>query len=379
MKKSIIPIMIFVIILIASLIIVLKLTHEKPKLIRLAKPHSAVKHKLPVKHAAPSEKSKSAVPKHPSEEKYISGFVIFYDNGTSQKEWVKNAGALREVYLDGATIRPDGNVDRFTPATAKAIVSKYKQNAQITVSNYGKTNFDGQELQTILENPKRSQKLVNNLVGLVKNTPYSGINIDFEQNPPGNAKPFVAFLSALHAALQKEHKTLSIDVPPKTKENAWNAGYDYSGIGKNVDEVLIMAYDYSYPGGKEGPIAPVGWVKNVLQYAVHAIPVSKIELGLPMYGYDWHGKTTAGLNLSKVDNLMAQHHLKPKWDAADQEPYFTYQDASTGKNTVYYENSASINAKLDVAKHFHIPGVFTWYIGSGNSGTWKDLLHYRPY
>jgi spore germination protein YaaH len=376
LKKPIISIMIIAILLIGLASAVFEITHKKHQIAQPAKQNTHVKRPTPAikpKHSEPPIKPKTTVKTSP---KYISGFVIFYDKGTSQKEWIRNAGSLKEVYLDSATIRPDGNVDNFTPPAASKIVSKYKQKAQIAVSNYGHTNFDSHELKTILENPKRSQKLVTNLVKMVKNTPYSGINIDFEQNPPGNAKPFVSFLSALHTAVQKEHKTLSIDVPPKTKNDTWDTGYDYVGIGKNVDEVLIMAYDYSYPGGKAGPIAPVGWVKSVLQYSVATIPVSKLKLGLPMYGYDWHGHTTEGLNLSKVDNLMAQHKLKPKWDATDQEPYFTYQDASTGKNTVFYENQASINAKLQVAKQFHIPGIFTWYIGSGDTGTWNNIQNY---
>ena len=375
-KKPIIPIMIFAFLLIASLAAVSALTHKKHQSVPQEVLPASVKHDTPVKKPAPPVKIKPVV--HPRPEKPVSGFVVFYDNGTSQKEWIRNAESLKEVYLDSATIRPDGNVDNFTPPAASKIVTKYKQNAQIAVSNYGKTNFDGHEVQTIVENPKLTQKLISNLVKLVKNTPYSGINIDFELNPQGDDQQFVAFLSALHTALQKEHKTLSIDVPPKTKNETWDSGYDYSGIGKNVDEVLIMAYDYSYPGGKAGPIAPVGWVKRVLQYSVDHIPLSKIRLGLPLYGYDWHGNTTAGMNLSKVDNLLAERKLKPKWDTADQEPYFTFQDSSTGQNTVYFENSASIKAKLQVAKEFHIPGVFTWYIGSGDAVTWNDILHYRP-
>jgi spore germination protein YaaH len=364
MKKPLVSIIVASLLISASGTTVFATTYQKY--------HSS----LPAKHHETPVKHHTIVHTSP---KYISGFVVFYDDGTSQKEWTRNAGLFNEVYIDSATIRPDGSVDNETPSIARQIAQQHKQNAQICVSNYGQRDFDAHELQTILEKPKLSQELVTNLAKMVKNTPYSGINIDFEQSPQADSQRFVSFLSALHIALHKEHKSLSVDVPAKTMDDTWDGGYDYTGIGKNSDEVLIMAYDYSYPGGQAGPIAPVGWVKSVLQYSVHYIPVSKIRLGLPVYGYDWHGNTTDDLTLLQVNNIIAKHKLKPLWDATDQVPYFTYQDASTGKNTVYYENAASINAKLRVAKQFHVPGVFTWYVGSDDTGTWNNIRLYRPH
>lgn len=51
--------------------------------------------------------------------------------------------------------------------------------------------------------------------------------------------------------------------------------------------VLVMAYDYSYQGGPPGPIDPRWWVRQVLAFAAHSIPLAKLQVGLPAYACDW--------------------------------------------------------------------------------------------
>ena len=37
-----------------------------------------------------------------------------------------------------------------------------------------------------------------------------------------------------------------------------------------------------------GPVAGKEWMRRALQYAVSAVPSTKILMGLPAYGYDWN-------------------------------------------------------------------------------------------
>lgn len=307
----------------------------------------------------------------------LSEFVVFYDDGASGQEWEKNAQQFKEVYLDTASIRENATIDNQTPPIARQIAQQNHVSASICISNYGSSTFNTDELQTILLSRKLSEKLVNNIATAVRNTPFTGINIDFEQLPDTDAKQFVTFLGKLHSALHQEGKGLSVDVPAETAGDKWDEGYNYAGIAKNADEVLIMTYDYSYPGGPAGPIAPVGWVKDVLQYAVTQSPQTKLRLGLPMYGYDWYGKHTNALTLKQIDELIKSKHVKPRWDATADAPYFTYTDKSGKKHTVYYENAKSVKAKLALAKQYRVPGVFTWYLGSENESVWNSLHSYE--
>lgn len=309
---------------------------------------------------------------------HVSGFVVFYDNGASARVWHANASAYHAVYLDSATLGTGGAIEDGLPPSALRYVAQHHLEAYLAVSNYGATNWDPRELRVLFASPAEQQKLVRNLARTVQDSPLSGINLDFEEVAPKDASAYVRFLAAAETALHREHKLLTVDVPAITPLDTWDGGYHDAGIAKNVDQVLVMTYDYSYQGGPPGPIAPVWWVRKAAIYAEHRIPLNKLSLGIPVYSYDWYGNQSPERSLDQVATLIHQYHAAPQWNAAAEEPYFTYTDASGQQHTVYYENVRSIAAKLALARQLHIQNVFTWYVGSESLPVWYVLRRYRP-
>ncbi|OFW77922.1 MAG: hypothetical protein A2201_08810 [Alicyclobacillus sp. RIFOXYA1_FULL_53_8] len=103
------------------------------------------------------------------------------------------------------------------------------------------------------------------------------------------------------------------------------------------------------------------------KYATTVMPISKILLGLAAYGYDWNtttGASATDCSIPTIDALIAQYHVTPSWDSTNAAPYFTYTDASGDSHTVYYENSASLEPKLQLATQFNLAGVAIWQAGS---------------
>lgn len=50
---------------------------------------------------------------------------------------------------------------------------------------------------------------------------------------------------------------------------------------------MLMTYEWGYTYGPPMAVAPLNMVRRVVEYAVSAIPVEKISLGIPNYGYEW--------------------------------------------------------------------------------------------
>ena len=90
------------------------------------------------------------------------------------------------------------------------------------------------------------------------------------------------------------------------------------------DQIVLMTYDEHYPGGTPGAIASIGWVENVIKYAVTVIPKEKLLLGTAAYGYDWSSNGTKAYSISGIYNLASTYGAVIKWDSVSQSPYFTY-------------------------------------------------------
>ncbi|GMA63420.1 glycosyl hydrolase family 18 protein [Alicyclobacillus fastidiosus] len=307
----------------------------------------------------------------PSSNPIVFGFVTNYGGNTDSLVDLEAHSAVTEFSTFTDSITSTGGLTGSLYTQAGTYAQDNDLSAYVTVTNMNVDtgDFDGTMAAQIFGNATDSSTLINNLVNLVKGQPFVGVNIDFEMLPTSSRAEFSQFLTSLQKALHDAGKKLSVDVPAVTDANS---AYNYSVIGQNSDEVMVMAYDYSYPGGPAGPIAPVPWVKQVMSYATSQIPSNKVLLGIPVYGYDWaNGKTTA-LTLNQVDQLLSSNSITPEWDATDEEPYFTYTESGV-QHTVYYENAESISDKLQIAKADNLRGIAIWRIGLEDSQVWQPI------
>lgn len=224
--------------------------------------------------------------------------------------------------------------------------------------------MDRTGLHELLSSPANRTRLVNNLVTRVNSDGYDGVNIDFEFIPSTDAGLFTTFLSELKSALG--NKTLSAAVFARTGQENWATGYDYAGIGRVADLVVVMAYDYSYSTSDPGPVAPLPWVKDVAEYMCAHIPPAKILLGLPTYGYDWSpGLPTTTVTLSKLNSIKEKYQVTESFDWAYMSPCYTYTDSSNNHHEIWLENQRSLQEKWNVAVDYNFAGISFWKIGNG--------------
>lgn len=224
--------------------------------------------------------------------------------------------------------------------------------------------MDREALHELLSTPANRTRLINNLVTRVNSDGYDGVNVDFEFIPAADAKLYTTFLAELKNALG--NKTLSAAVFARTGQEKWATGYDYDGIGKAVDLVVVMAYDYSYRTSAPGPVAPLWWVQDVAQYMCAHIPRSKVLLGLPTYGYDWSaGLPTTTVTLSKLNSIKEKYQVNEYFDTAQMSPYYTYTDSSGRFHQIWLENKQSLQEKWKVGLEHNLAGISFWRIGNG--------------
>ena len=194
---------------------------------------------------------------------------------------------------------------------------------------------------------------------------------------PDDRDRFSQFVEELAAALHDKDRLLSIAVFPKDAEpGKWHTqkAADYARLGAAVDEFKVMTYSYSGGWSDPGPQTPLAWARKVLTFAASQVPPEKVLMGVPFYGFDWHGESTtavfwedADATLSETDAAVARHD-------ASGEATFTYTDADEVLHTVWFQDRkawrprrATSGASCDLA------GIAIWQMHREDPRFWTTI------
>jgi spore germination protein YaaH len=160
-------------------------------------------------------------------------------------------------------------------------------------------------------------------------------------------------------------------------------------IGRAADRIFIMGYDYHWQGSTTpGPIAPLRTgpqtvADTVSRYAL-LVPVRKLILGVPAYGYSWPVVGSAAgspvqSNLARYGGVRSvtfdsaltflAAHPKIVRHVTPDGSWFRYWDAVAKTwREVHFEDAASMRAKFRFAIARGLAGVGLWTLDSDTRG-----------
>jgi len=236
-------------------------------------------------------------------------------------------------------------------------------------------NFDREIVHKILSDPSARKSAVNQVVKLVVERNYDGINIDLENIPPEDRDNLTLFMKLLYEKLHPLGKLVTIDVPAKTQPtySGWSGAYDYRALSNYSDLFIIMIYDYHWAGGEPGPVSPLDWFSEVLDYALQTVPIEKIVAGIPFYGYDWpEGGRARGLSYSKAIELANETKACVKFNKDVGEACFTYY-SGVKKHYVWFQIAKSTELRIKIALNKGIKKIAAWRIGLEDPKTWQVI------
>lgn len=309
-----------------------------------------------------------------SSSKIILGFATYYYSGdsSSYNSLINNSTTINEIATDTFTTDGLGNISGIIPSSQISYANNNGIKPYAMITN----KFDGSIAKTLLESSVNRKNLINNISNNLKSNSYKGVNVDLEGLYYYDRNYFTTFMNELYTSLHSQGFVVTVSVPAKTSDgatNSWNGAFDYAQIGNYSDKVILMAYDEHYPGGPAGPIASIGWVQNVVNYASTIIPKNKILLGTAAYGYDWSSNGTKAYSINQTYNLALTYGSQIMWDSISKNPYFNYTDPRGIKHTVWFENSTSLSYKLDIVNNSNILGISIWRLGLENNDYWTVI------
>lgn len=231
--------------------------------------------------------------------------------------------------------------------------------------------FSNELAQNFLSGESTWQVLADNILKTMGEKGYVGLDIDFEYVPSEVGSAYVAWLAYIGGRLRENGYFLMSALAPKVSSDQKGLlyeGHDYYGIGRVSDYVLLMTYEWGYTYGPPMAVAPVPQVRRVLDYAVTEIPVEKIYMGIPNYGYDWTLPFVRGTSKARsIGNVEAieiasKYNAEILFDETAMSPYFYYTDEEGRAHVVWFEDARSIDAKMSLIREYNFYGAGVWNV-----------------
>lgn len=306
--------------------------------------------------------------------KIVLGYATYYYSGhaSSYNSILSNTSLINEVATNTYTTDGLGNISGLVPTNQITYANSNGIKSLAMITN----NFDGNIAKSLLESSVNRQTLINNTLSALKTNGYKGVNVDLEGVFYYDRSYLTTFISELCSTLHNQGFYVTMAVPAKTSDsstNSWSGAYDYAALANYSDQVVLMTYDEHYPGGTPGPIASIGWVESVINYAITVIPKEKLLLGTSAYGYDWSSNGTKAYSISGINNLATTYNSAILWDSVSKSPYFSYVDSSGINHNVWFENSTSLAYKLDLVNTYNLSGIGIWRLGLENADYWATI------
>ena len=316
----------------------------------------------------------------------ISGWMPYWGTAASLAAVTSQASHVRDVSPFWYALRKDRSA-RATSVFAHSLDAGTHHSVVSTLHASGVrvmptiTDETGRGyLASQLASPRLRAAVVRQLVATVAADGADGIDLDF--------------IRELAHSLARSGKALDVTMPPEDSSADSYWVYDEAGIAPYVHAIRLMAYDYHVDS--PGALAPITWVRDVIDTATSKVPAGKVYIGVAAYGRSWV-TGTSGSCPSSVDTTaavvtpaeaaaLASHaRLTHTWDPTTAERTFSYRSTFTGggsrgsattcvvTRTVWYDDGAAMAARARLAASLHLGGIAVWSLDTVPTAAWPAI------
>jgi len=303
----------------------------------------------------------------------VIGYLPITDPGVNAEDIAPWARQLTWVAIFSHLITEEGELPPINDA--EAIRATYAAGARplMSIANMRTGGaFSPEIARTIITDAAVREKVISNILSMVEQKGYAGVDSDIENIPSDLRAGYVNFLRELKARLGA--RPLNVAVPPKYDETTFGyaRGHDYQGIGQVADRIYLMNYEFHWVGGPPGAIAPLPQTRRVMQYAASLMPKQKILNGISTTAYDWELPDTPENRArpwpsDEAVQIAVRNGVQIRYNETQESPWFRYQGEGGRQHEVWFEDARSIMAKFRVMRELGLGGTGIWHLGARNS------------
>ncbi len=316
---------------------------------------------------APGAPAAPTSPSAPHAQHKRCGWIGADTFDAGKKSFLANPDFFDAIHPKWATLMADGSIRVLAMADDAEIMAAAKQH-QVKVIPLIDAD-DASYLRNVMSSPSAIAAHAQALTDLVVKHGYDGIELDYEHLwSASDRAPYTALINAVAASLHAQGKLVTLALPAMDVDHK-DAAYDYAQLQDVADVLHLMGYDYHGMGGDHlGPLAPKGWINDVVTRVQSLGKPEKYTLGVANYGIStsWYcsAKEAAarcgGSYSSQTDHMLT---CPLGHQEAGLAPH-----CSTPQGDVWFEDVASMTEKAALAKAHGLGGIGYWTMGDEPDG-----------
>lgn len=297
----------------------------------------------------------------------VYAFYVTWDE-KSRVSFEKNVDKINVLITDWLSISKKYVLEYKPQKEIDNIARRHNISVIPSLSNYIGDKWDEAYVNSLLKDKKQQDQLIKKLTEVLAKNRYEGLNLDFESIDPKFKKNYTEFVVKLKKALKKEGLKLIVDVQINNKS------FDYAGLSKAADKIVMMLYDEHTNSTRPGPVSSIEWFKSNL--SKYKLEKDKLIAGIGMYGYDWRKDSSehgVSLTFNQIMQIATDSKASFSWDGRSKAPVLEYK-AKDKKHIIYFNDASVFYNQFRIAAENGIHSIGLWRLGSEDMSIW-DLLY----
>lgn len=179
---------------------------------------------------------------------HISGYVYPY---VSNNVFRRSLPYVSECAIFGYGFNDDGSlIPPYRDETLIETIYEYSAIPYLLLSSItGEGTFSTERSSLLFNDINLQNTVIDNLIAVMREKGYRGIDIDFEYINQNDTAAFIDFIDNTASKMHENGFSVNVDLAPKTSANQQGILYeahDYGAIGTIADTVLLMTYEWGY-------------------------------------------------------------------------------------------------------------------------------------
>ena len=275
---------------------------------------------------------------------------------------------LSWLCIQGSRLTAQGGLNLPEQEQLLRLAHRHQAMPLLTVSNLDQGGFSPALAHTLVSHEEAGRALTDNILKALESQGCRGVDLSFQYLYPFDREAYSAFARRLGEALHAAGYYFFCSLAPKTQATAEAplcAGQDYAALGAAADRLILLAHGWGGAFTAPQAIAPLDRVTATLDYAAALIPRGKLLLSLSWGGFAWvlpwrQGDAARPMSAALAVDTAVSAGAEIRYDTAAQAPFFLCPGAGGKRRIIWYEDSRSLLARLELAQGRGLAGVSLW-------------------